>query len=374
MRNSPLVKITTLLLFICLFFTCMYYARDFLIPVVFAILLSMLLLPLCRKFEKWGINRILSIIICLLIVLIVISGIIYLFYTQVANFVSDIELIKEQLTDKLHSIQAFIQTKTNISAKEQMTWVEERYSMLAESSAGFIKSFVMGLTGTIIALGLILIYIFFFLLYRERFKKFILQLFSEAHHEKVDNVINRTKDLILHYLTGLLIALTILGVMNSIGLLALGIRQAIFLGFLAGFLNIIPYVGTVVGSLFPVMMALLFKDSIWYAVGVGAIFLFNQFIDNNITTPNVVGSHVQVNPLATIMAILVGGAVWGVGGMILFIPLIGVFKIICDNVDDLKPIGYLLGEDDDLEKKESGLYKRFKRVMMKKSEGGNTQK
>jgi predicted PurR-regulated permease PerM len=304
---------------------------------------------------------------CLLIVLIVISGIIYLFYTQVVNFAEDIELIKEKLTDKLHSIQAFIQSKTNISAKEQMAWIEERYSSMAESSTGFIKSFVMGITGTIIALGLILIYIFFFLLYRERFKKFILKLFSEQNHEKVDNVINRTKDLILHYLTGLLIALSILGAMNSIGLLALGIRQAIFLGFLAGFLNIIPYVGTLIGSLFPILMALLFKDSMWYAVGVAAIFLFNQFIDNNITTPNVVGSHVQVNPLATIMAILVGGAVWGVGGMILFIPLLGVFKIICDNVDDLKPIGYLLGEEEK-EKKEGTLLKKLKEVIKKKTE------
>lgn len=346
MKDSPLYKAAMLLLFILLFFTGMYYARTFLIPVVFAALLSMLLLPLCRKFERWGMHRILSIIICILIVLIVLSGILFLFTSQVITFANDLTLIKEKILEKMGTIQSFVAEKTNIPAEEQRAWLNERFTAFLESSTSLIRSFVLGFTGTLIALGLIIIYIFFFLLYRERFKTFILKLFKEQSHRSVENVINRTKDLILHYLTGLLIALTILGTMNAIGLMALGIRQAIFLGYLAGFLNIIPYVGTLVGSLFPIMVAILFKDSMWYAVGVAAIFLFNQFIDNNITTPNVVGSHVQVNPLATIMAIIVGGAIWGVGGMILFIPLIGIFKIICDNVEGLQPIGYLLGEEE----------------------------
>jgi predicted PurR-regulated permease PerM len=152
--------------------------------------------------------------------------------------------------------------------------------------------------------------------------------------------------------------------MNAIGLVALGIKQAILLVFLAGFLNIIPYVGTLIGALIPIMMALLFKESMWHAFGVAVIFLFNQVIDNNITTPNVVGSHVQVNPLATIMAVITGNIIWGIPGMILFIPLLGVFKIVCDNIDQLKPIGYLLGEEP-TEKKEPGLLKKIKRIRRK---------
>lgn len=365
MKNTSLYKATALLLFTFLFFSGLVYARTFLVPVVFATLLAMLLLPLCRRFERWGIARIPSIIFCLLIVLIVITGIVLIFYSQVANFANDIELIKGKLLEKLSAVQEFIESRTDVSAKEQMDWLKERYSSLLDSSAPLIRSLLMGVSEGLVALGLIIIYIFFFLLYRERFKTFVLKLFKQESHRSVENVINRTKELILHYLTGLLIALTILGTMNAIGLVALGIRQAVFLGFLAGFLNIIPYVGTLIGSLFPIMMAILFKDSIWYAVGVAAIFAFNQFIDNNITTPNVVGSHVQVNPLATIMAIIIGGITWGIAGMILFIPLLGIFKIICDNVDELKPIGYLLGEDE--KKKDHGpLIKKVKRVFRRK--------
>lgn len=366
MTQNTLFRATALIILIFFIVSGMIYASTFLVPIAFATLLSMLLLPLTKKFEKAGLSRVPSIIISIFLVIVLFAGLILIFYSQVAALVNDIELIQDKVFEKLSIIQKFIETQTGVSAQDQMNWLKERYSTMLESSSSFLKSIVMGFTSTFIALGLIIIYIFFFLLYRERFKKFILRLFAEQHHTKVDLVINNIKDLTLHYLTGLLIALTILGVMNSIGLLALGIRQAIFLGLLAGYLNIIPYVGTLIGSLLPVFMALIFKDSIWYAVGVAAIFLFNQFIDNNITTPKVVGSHVQVNPLATIMAVIAGGLIWGIPGMILFIPFLGIFKIICDNVEPLKPIGYLLGEDVKESNKE-GFFDRLKKKFKVKS-------
>ena len=364
MKDRPIYKASALLLFIILFFTGLYYARNFLIPVVFAVLIAMLLLPLCKHLER-KLPRIPSVLICILLVISIIAGIIFLFYSQIVNFANDFEEVKQKLTEKLATVQEYIEAKTNVPAKEQMSWVKEKFSTFLNSSGSFVKSILMVFTEGIVTFGLIIIYIFFFLLYRERFKKFILKLFTEEHHEKVEGVINNTKDLILKYLSGLLIALTILSVMNAIGLVALGIKQAIFLGFLAGYLNIIPYVGTLAGSIFPIIMALLFKDSMFYVIGVIAVFLFNQFIDNNITTPNVVGSHVQVNPLATIMSIIVGGMVWGIAGMILFIPLVGVFKIICDNVDQLKPIGYVLGEDQK-ETDKGSLLQKIKGVFKKK--------
>jgi predicted PurR-regulated permease PerM len=364
MKESYLFKLVAVLLFIFLFIAILYFARTFLIPVVFAALLAMLLLPLCRKLESWHLGRVTSIVGCLLVVLIILSGFVLLFYTQILSFTQDMDLVEEKLMGKMLLVQEFVEKKTGVPVEDQMQWLKERYSSMMESGGSFIKSLLMGFSEGLVTVGLIIIYLFFFLLYRQRFKDFLLMLFPVEHHFKVTEIINRTKDLILHYLTGLLIALTILGTMNAVGLLALEIRQALFLGYLAGFLNIIPYVGTLIGSLLPILVALLFKDSIWSAVGVTAIFIFNQFIDNNITTPNVVGSHVQVNPLATIMAVIVGGILWGIPGMILFIPMLGVFKIVCDNVTVLQPIGYLLGDENS--PKESSFMQRFKRFSKKK--------
>lgn len=172
-------------------------------------------------------------------------------------------------------------------------------------------------------------------------------LIPETNHEKAFDVMEKITKVTRQYLTGVVTVMAIMSVMNSVGLLALGIRNAIFFGVLAAVLNIIPYIGVWIGSSLPMFMALLTKDSLFYPVGVIVLFLFTQFIDNNFLTPRITGSQVKINALATIGVILVGNLVWGVAGMILFIPLLGIAKILFDNVDVLNPFGYLIGDDDD---------------------------
>ena len=186
---------------------------------------------------------------------------------------------------------------------------------------------------------------------------------DESQHAMILMILEKIKALILNYLTGLFIALTIIGAMNAIGLKILGIEHGIFLGFLAGFLNIIPYIGSFIGASLPIIMALIYKDSMWYAVGVFLIFMFNQFIDNNITTPSVVGGYVRINSLATIFAVIVGGMIWGVAGMILFIPMLGIFKIFCDNIETLKPLSIILSDDGE---DQNSIFKKIFQFFKKK--------
>src|SRR5690606_27129207 len=107
--------------------------------------------------------------------------------------------------------------------------------------------------------------------------------------------------------------------------------------FLAGFLNIIPYIGVLIGSLFPVVLALITKDTPMYAVGALGVCVLTQFLENNVITPKVVGSSVSINPLASIFALLGFGMLWGVIGMVVAIPLMGMLKIVCDAVPGLQP-------------------------------------
>jgi predicted PurR-regulated permease PerM len=183
-------------------------------------------------------------------------------------------------------------------------------------------------------------------------------------HEKVKKITTQISQVTQQYLSGVIIVVMILAVLNSIGLLIIGIKQAIFFGSLAGLLNIIPYIGVLIGSLLPIIVALLTKDSFGPAIAVAAVFAFNQFLENNFLTPNIVGGKVKVNPLATIMALLIGGYLWGVAGMILFIPFLGIAKIIFDNIEGLQPYGYLIGDEDTPDSDESmvdKLKKRFRK-------------
>src|SRR5690606_12314887 len=134
-------------------------------------------------------------------------------------------------------------------------------------------------------------------------------------------------------------------VLNSIGFLILGLKYAILLGFAIGFLNVIPYIGVLIGSLLPMIIALLTKDSAMYVVGALGVCLITQFLENNFITPYIVGSSVSLNPLASLVALLAAGMLWGVVGMILAIPITGMIKIVCDSIPSMRPWGYVLGEE-----------------------------
>ncbi|MGN6646631.1 MAG: AI-2E family transporter, partial [Cytophaga sp.] len=280
----------------------------------------------------------------------------------VSNIVSDYDQIEEKIKTKAHDLQVAVNKYTGMDEREQEAWFDKESEELLKS--GFQKgtSLLVGVGNFVFGLTLVMIYTFFLQLYRGKIKLFILSLIDETEHERANTILNKVQALVLHYITGLFIALSIIGVMNAVGLTILGIKHGIFLGLLAGFLNIIPYIGSFVGASLPIIMALIYKDSLWYPVGVFAIFMFNQFIDNNITTPNVVGGYVRLNSLATIFIVIIGGMIWGVAGMILFIPLLGIFKILCDNIESLKPLSILLSDDESEEENFfSKLFKKFKR-------------
>jgi len=142
----------------------------------------------------------------------------------------------------------------------------------------------------------------------------------------------------------MVIVYTIVGILNSIGLLALGIKHALLFGFLTAVMTIIPYVGIFISALLPISVAWVTKDSVWYPVGVIAVFTFVQYLEANIIFPKVVAAQLKVSTWATLVAMLAGEILWGVPGMILFIPFVGILKIITDHVPALLPLNILLSD------------------------------
>jgi predicted PurR-regulated permease PerM len=349
LQRYPLVKFTFILLFAFLFVGALYYARALLVPMSLAALLAMLMLPLGKRLEKWHLPRGVAIVICILIILLTFVALIFLFSWQIADFARDIPTLQVQLNKKLDAMQGFIERQTQISPERQLEYIREQFSTFLESAGRYMTSILSATTGTLATVSIIAIYIFFFMYYREKFQRFFMMITPEHEHAKVTHIITQISLVTQQYLSGVLIVIVILSVLNSVGLLIIGVRQAIFLGCLAGLLNIIPYIGVLIGSLLPILIALLTKDGIGPAIAVAGVFAFVQFLENNFLTPNIVGGKVKINPLASIIALLVGGALWGVAGMILFIPFLGIAKIIFDNIESLRPYGYLIGDESDTE-------------------------
>lgn len=320
------------------------YAQSILTPIIFAVLFAFLLLRPTRWLERhhfptW-VAALLSVVSMILIVL-VIAG---FMFNQVLSFADNWELMSEKIMDKTGQIQEMIATHTPWDAREQNAWLQQRSQAMNGSGGQYLMT-LFSFTGALLAkITIIPILIFFMLVYRERFKTFISA--AGKHYQwYVLEIMHKLVDTTQHYLRGLMIDILILAILNSAGLLLLGIPYAILLGTLAAILNIVPYIGVLVGSLLPVFMALVTKDNIWIAVGAFGVCSFVQFLDNNFITPKVVGSSVSLNPLAALIALLIGSLIWGVTGMVLAIPLTGMIKVVLDNVPSLHPYGFLLGED-----------------------------
>ncbi len=220
-------------------------------------------------------------------------------------------------------------------------YLKQNTDQLLSSGTTFFTDAVSATSNVLTFISLVPIYVFFILLYRENFKAFLIQL-GERKNSNYLEIFNEIKIMIHSYISGLLIVISIIALLNTTGLLILGLKYAVFMGLISAVLTIIPYIGIVMGAALPLLVAFLTKDSLWYPLGVIGVFALVQFLEGNFITPNVVGSKVNVNPLAAIIALLIGGATWGIVGMILAIPLVGVAQIILRHDPRLKPYSLLL--------------------------------
>ena len=322
----------------------LYYGRDLFILFSVSGISAFLLLPLCQGLEKLRMPGWLAALLCCLLMVLAVLTLLLFIGSQYAAFGADLPALKAGLSTKMMDAQRWFEAQVHVSRRDQIDWMNKQMASVA-SSGGSIAMSVFAATGSVLAVVVLVpIFTFFLLLLKGKFHTFFTQL-SGDHNDTVVKVVVKIAVLSRKWMKGVLIVMLVLSVLNSIGFLLLGLKYAILLGVTAALLNVIPYVGPWIGSLLPMMIALLTKDSAMYVVGALGVVLITQFIDNNFITPKVVGSSVSINPLASIVALFAGGMLWGVVGLILAIPLTGMLKIICDEIPELKPWGFLLGEE-----------------------------
>ena len=194
----------------------------------------------------------------------------------------------------------------------------------------------------LVVMLLIPVYVFMILLYQTHLLKFIHKLFSRKEYGEVDSVLSSTKVIIQSYLVGLLLEALIMAFLNSTTLLIIGIDYAILLGVIGAIVNVIPYVGGLISIIFPVLIAFVSKSPS-DALLVVIAYLVIQFFDVHYIVPKVVASKVKINALISVIVVLAGGALWGLPGTFLSIPLTAIVKVIFDHIEQVKPWGFLLG-------------------------------
>lgn len=313
--------------------------RDIVIPLAFAMFLSMVLLPVVNKIERRT-GTTFAVAIVVIGGTILFGLMMWLLVSQIISLVNDLPSLQERANKAVTVFKGMMWSRLNIDQGDLNRMIQD----FLKSVSTYLGAFLVTTGNTIATLVQIPIYMFLLLIYRDKFQQFFLNLFPNDDEEMVwKKDIERVTQ---GYITGLLLVTLIVATLNTTGLLFLGIKHAIFFGLLSGILTIIPYVGIFIGALLPTLMALITKDSAWYAVGVVAVFMVVQFLEGNFITPRVTGSKVSINALAAIIALLLGGKILGIAGMILAVPAIGILKIFLAYSPRLKPFVILLGDVD----------------------------
>jgi predicted PurR-regulated permease PerM len=324
--------------------TLLYIARGIIIPLVFALIIAIVLHPVVNFFVRLKLKRVLAIVITIILTFLVIAAFGLLLFSQASRLSESWPELVDKFTQILNQSITWASGYFDINPHKIHDWIADTRGDLINVSSAGIGQTLLGVGSAVVVLFLVPVYIFMLLFYHPLLIDFIHKLFGTSNQGRVSEIVAKTKTVIQRYLIGLIIEVVIVAVLEIATLLILGIEYAILLGIVGALLNLIPYIGGLVAVALPMMVALATKTSGWYAIYVLVIYYIIQLIDNNYIVPKIVASKVKINALFSVIAVIVGNALWGIPGMFLSIPLLAIIKLILDHIESLKPWGFLLGD------------------------------
>lgn len=355
-KQSPIVlpfyaRFALALLSVVLIIFLMHEAKTILIPLFFSLLISLMLLPITQWLERRKLPRSLAALISILLFVTVIAGLFLFMGQQISDFTNDLPMLGQRLQSWAGDLQTWINDKYHLNYSRQIEYLNRAAAGIFNYASTIAQVFFLALGGFVIWTIFVFIFSFFMLTHRSLLKKFVVCLFSDRHRSRVNEVMRETKQLANGYVLGLMIEMGVVAVLNVVVLLIFGIKYALLLGILAAVLNIIPYIGIYTATAIAALVTIS-NSTPGHALTVIIILIIVHFIDANILLPRIVGSHVKMNPLITIVAVLSGSILWGLSGTFLFIPLTAMLKIIFERVDGLKPWAILMGTEEEEKKPE----------------------
>lgn len=336
-------KISIFLISLIASTSILYLGKSIIVPLVFAIIIAIMLNPIVDFLVRIRINRLIATAFVLLLTFLVIFAFGALIISQVSRFSDSWPALVDKFTSIINLTITEGADYFDKDPQKIHAWVAKTQGEIINISTAAIGQTLIIVGSGLVVLFLLPVYIFLILFYKPILVEFIHRIFGADNQIKVSEIISQVKTVIQQYLFGLVIEAILIAALDTFALLILGIEYALLLGLLGALLNMIPYIGGLVGVAIPMMVALVTKTPI-YAVYVLIAYYIIQLIDNNYIVPVIVASKVKINALFSIIVVIAGNALWGIPGMFLSIPLLAIIKLICDHIEPLKPWGFLLGD------------------------------
>ena len=338
-------------------------------PLLLAFFLSIVFLPLHRRMTNKKVPELLSISICILILFVMLGLIGWFFSAQVAKLINDFPQLEKNVMLHLNELSAWINEKTDFSTDRQLTILREQSSQILNNAGSMLGGAATSLTSVFVLVGLVPIYIFLIIFYKNLLLRFVFLWFPQQSHDSLKDAMEETQVIVKSYLIGLLIQITYITILLGGILMILGNKHALLIGVIFAILNLIPYVGALLGNIIGVLLTLTSSEELGPIWTVLFVIAGVQFLDNNILMPKIVGSKVRINALASIVGVIVGGAIAGISGMFLSLPVIAVLKIIFDRSESFKQWGVLFGDERPARNPMS--FPVFRKKMVKISKNGD---
>lgn len=323
----------------------LYFGSSIFIPISFALLISFILFPICVWLERKGISRLMAIVIAIIMLALLGVFLVALLVNQFLSFLNEWPAIQSKLIQSFETLSQMLIDVFGVSKDQQRNIISKITEQSGNNIISMVRNTISASAFSIVLFVLIPVYAVLILFYRQYWMKILCRLFPSEQNESLREIISLTIKTYYNFIKGMAVVYLIVGALNSVGLLLLGVPHAILFGFITSILTFIPYVGIIVGSLLPMTMAWITYDSIWYPIAIVGIFAFVQYLEANIIFPIAVSNRLNVNTLVMLVAIFAGGILWGMAGMILFVPFVGILKLIADHNPKWKTASMILGMD-----------------------------
>ncbi len=330
--------------FLAVVLLLMYHASALFIPLTFGLFLAMLMVPFTSLLEKYKCNTLLASLISTLTLFVLLGILSFVFLYQIIKFADQLPGIRDQIQSGIVSAQQQIAAASGLSLEELQNIIERQTRNLWATIESRLAAFIGGVLYFALRFLLVFVYVFLILLYREKFMNFMIELYaSKQKKENARDALQKISKVVHQYLWGRIQVMSLLAVMYIVTFLIFGLPFAVLLALFGAFLTIIPYIGPLLSGVLPIVFAFIFFEDLHFILFFAAIVVLIQLIESYVFEPLIMGRELELNALTVIIAIISGGIIWGIAGMILFVPIFATLKIISNHHDYLRPLGSLMG-------------------------------
>lgn len=326
--------------------------QGVLLPFVLGLAIAYLLSPIVANLGQKGVNRTLASVLILstfvLILCVIVLAVGPVLYKEVAEFSRDLPEYIDQLESKLGP---YIDQLRSFMGQKQ----EEGFSGLGQYAGGAAEASKVVLGGLVAggaAIGgffslLVLTPIIAFFMMRDwpQIVNWIEGLVPVSYKETIMDLLSQIDRKISGFVRGQILVAVILGVFYALACSIAGLKYGLVIGLIAGVLNIIPMLGSITGFVLGVSVAYVQTGELSFVAIIAGIFLFGQVVEGNFLTPKLVGDRVGLHPLWVFFALMAGGALLGITGMLIAVPVVAIFGVLIGfAIEQYKKSGFYSGE------------------------------